>query len=111
MQLWHLFKYAELTEVARRNDKLFVGLLNKIRVNNNDDDVEKLLKARISHKSDENYPKHSLHIYAENEPTMKKIDAVLNDLLGELYTIEAHDCNVQKLFVNFSVEQAGLKQT
>ena len=31
MQLWHLFKYAKLTEVVRPNDKLFIDLLKKIR--------------------------------------------------------------------------------
>ena len=30
-------------------------------------------------------------MYAENERAMKMNDAVLNDLLGELYTIEADD--------------------
>ena len=30
-------------------------------------------------------------MYAENEPAMKRNDAVLKDLSGELYTIEADD--------------------
>ena len=61
LQLWHLFKYAELTEVIMQNNKLFVDLLNKVRVGNIDDGVEKLLKARLLHESDENYKKHALH--------------------------------------------------
>ena len=35
-----------------------------------------------------NYPKDALHIYLENDPAVKKDDAVLNGLPGELYTIE-----------------------
>ena len=54
MQLWHLFYYAELTEVERQKDKLLIGLFNKLRVGNIDDDVQKLLKAKSVHESDEN---------------------------------------------------------
>ena len=30
LQLWHLFRYAELTEVVRQKNKLFIDLLNNI---------------------------------------------------------------------------------
>ena len=41
LQLWHLFKYAELTEfVSRQNDKLSIDLLNKAPVGHIDDDIE-----------------------------------------------------------------------
>ena len=91
LQLWHLFQYAELTEVVRQNDQLFIDLLNKVRVGNIDDDLEKLLKAKFMHESDENYPIDALHMYAKNEPAMKRNEAVLNNLPGELYTIGADD--------------------
>ena len=91
LQLWHLFKYAELTEVSRQNYKLFINLLNKVWVGNIDDDVESLLKARFICESDENYPNDALHMYVENEPAMKRNEAVLNELHGELYTIEVND--------------------
>ena len=32
LQLWHLFKFAEITEAVRQNDKLFFNLLNKVQV-------------------------------------------------------------------------------
>ena len=88
MQLRHLFKNAKLSEVIRQNEKLFIDFLNKVRVSNIDDDVEKLLNARFIHKSDENYPKDALHMYVENELAMKRNEAALNDLPSELYTIE-----------------------
>ena len=91
LQLWHLIKYAELTEVVRQNNKLFIDLLNKVLVGNNDDDVEHLLKARFIHESNENYPNDVLHMYAENDLAMKRNKAVLNDLPCQLYTTEAND--------------------
>ena len=47
LQLWHLCKFAELTEVVSENDKMLIDLLNNVRVVNIDDDVIKLLKVRF----------------------------------------------------------------
>ena len=47
MQLWHLFKYVELTEVVRQNDKPFIDMRDKVWDGNVDDNVEQLLKARF----------------------------------------------------------------
>ena len=57
LQLQHLFKYAELTEVIRQNDKLFIELFHKFCVRNIDEDLEELLKVRFIGESDEDYPK------------------------------------------------------
>ena len=83
-QLWQLFKYAELTEVVRQNDELFVDLLNKIWVGRIDDDVENLLKASFICESDESYAKVTLHMYAKIDSFMKRNKAILNDLPAEL---------------------------
>ena len=78
-------------KVVMQNDTLFIDLLNKARVGDIDDDVEKLLKARFIYEYGENYPKDAWHMIAENEPAIKRNEAVLSDLPGELYTIEASD--------------------
>ena len=78
LQLWHLFKNVELTEVLRQTNNLFMNLFNKVRIANIDDDVENLLKERFIFESDENYPKDALHMNAENEPATKRNEAVLN---------------------------------
>ena len=49
-QLWYLFKYAELTEVFRQNNKLFIDLLNKVQVGKISGNVEELLKGRLIHE-------------------------------------------------------------
>ena len=48
-------------------------------------------EARFIHESDENCPIDALHMYAENESAMKRNEDVLNNLPGDLYTIETDD--------------------
>ena len=86
LQLWYLFQYAELTGVKRQIDKLFV-----------DFELVKFMMMLKSYSRQELHinlvkiaQKDALQMYAENEPAMGRNDAVLNDLPGELYTIEAH---------------------
>ena len=66
-------------------------MLSKVRLGNINDDVESLLKARFIREFDENYPKYVLRMYAENETAMKGNEAVLNELPGELQTIEVNN--------------------
>ena len=66
LQWWHLFKYAELTKIVGQNDKLSTDLLNKVRVGKINDDVEKLLKARFTYESDENYPEYVLQMMSSD---------------------------------------------
>ena len=77
-------------------------MLNKIRVNNIDDDVEKLLKVRLKPSKD------------ENEPVTKRNDTFIkNYLSGELYTIEAESKipdNCKYLLATIQVAQ-NQKQT
>ena len=79
LQLWHLAKYADLTEAVWKNHKLFIDLLNKPQVGNIDGHVEKLRKARFIHGFDKSYPKNAKHMYAEKEPNVKRNAAVLNN--------------------------------
>ena len=88
LQLWHLFKYAELPEIVRQNDKLFIDLFNKVRVNKIGYDEENLLKARHIYQYDEDYPKDALHM---GEAAIKRNEIVLNDLPGGFCTIQADD--------------------
>ena len=55
----------------RQNDRLFIELLNKVRVGNIDDDVKKLLKARFIYEPNKNCLKYILVMYAKNEPLIK----------------------------------------
>ena len=91
LQLWNLIKYAELKEVVRQNDKLFIGLLNNVPVGNVDDHVENLLIARFICEPDRNFSKDALHMYGENKTAMRKNESVLNELSGKRYTIEANE--------------------
>ena len=52
--------------MRQQGDHEFISLLNKIRVGTVDDEVEKLLKSRFVAKYYLFYPKHAVHMFAEN---------------------------------------------
>ena len=92
LNLWRMFQFAELTEVMRqRGDVKFIDLLNKIRVGNIDEGVQKQIRERFIEESDINYPKNALHMYAENYPTVKHNRKILDKLPSKTYTISAID--------------------
>ena len=85
-------------------------MLNKVCVGNIDDEVENLLKSRFTQKSDENYPKDALHMYAENEPAMKRNEGVLNELPGKLYTIEPDNCSYPLVLIQAAQNQKQINK-
>ena len=66
LQLWYLFKYAELTEVAGKSDQTFANVLNNVLLSTEDENTERLLNTIFIDQSDKNYPYDALNMYAEN---------------------------------------------
>ena len=68
--LWReYFKLAELTEVMRqKGDAQFIDILNNVRIAKLDQNVKKFLQSKLINKDDPRYPKHAIHIWAENSP-------------------------------------------
>ena len=56
LQLWYLFKYAELTEVPRKSDQTFANVLNNVLLSIEDENIERLLKVKFIDQSDKSYP-------------------------------------------------------
>ena len=67
----------------------FIGLLNKIRVGNVDEAIQKQIWEKLIDESDINYPKtkNVLHMFAKNYPTVKHN----RKILGKTYIINAID--------------------
>ena len=91
MQLWHLFKCAQLNKVIREKVKLFIEFISYVCVPSILDDKEEWVPARFTHESYENYPKSFLHMYENNEPVVKRNEVVVNDLLPDDYKKNADD--------------------
>ena len=71
LNLWHMFQFAEFTEVMRqKGDAKFINLLNKIRIGDIDGDRQQKLKAGFVNETADNYPRNAVHMFAENYPTL-----------------------------------------
>ena len=91
MDLWHKFKSAELDQVMRQDDDMFVNLLNKIRKDEIDQNVKHVIKSRFIDKNDSHYSGDTLHILAENAPVTRHNNNQLKQIPGELVKIQARD--------------------
>jgi len=92
LQLWHNFKFAELTEVMRQHgDNHFVALLNNIRVNRLTKEDEELIKSRFISIDNPDYPWDPLHIFAENSLISVHNQRMLDKLITQPLNIFAAD--------------------
>ena len=91
IDLWRLFKLVELTQVMRQTDKDFIEMLNKIRKGLVDESSEKMLRSRFVDRSNSNYPKYGLHVFAENAPVSSHNVELLNELSNNEIEIHSID--------------------
>ena len=79
--------------MRQQGDNTFTGPLNRVRTctgTPSDDDCE-ILSERIVNKSDDNYSKEAMHIWAENQPVDAHNEEMLDMINENLVTIIAHD--------------------
>ena len=74
--LWDLFKYTELTECVRQNNKAFIELLNRMRFGEMKEEDHHMLQEGSSEIED----KKVVHLFARN----KSVEAHNNKMLEEL---------------------------
>ena len=73
--------------MRQRGDLEFISFLKKIRVGVG----EKILLSRFIAKDNPAYPKHALHMFTENKPSVDYNELILNEILGEVISINAID--------------------
>ena len=90
--IWRTFKIGELTEVMRqRGDKVFIDLLNNVRVGIVTEENTKTLLSRFISKNDPNYPSEAIHIWSENSLVNEHNKQKLSELTGREYELVAFD--------------------
>ena len=101
LELWNKFKVVELTEVMRqRGDLEFISFLNKVRAGIVDYEGGKILLSRFIAKDKPAYRKHALHMFAENKPSVDYNELMLNEILGEVISINAIDEVLQEIHLS-----------
>ena len=108
IDLWRLFKFVELTQVMRQTDKDFIEMLNKIRKGLVDESSEKMLRSRFVDRSNSNYPKYGLNVFAENAPVSSHNVGLLNELSNneiEIHSIDTIPTNCKILQCQITAAQ------
>ena len=108
--LWWELQLRELyyQVMRRKDDRVFVDLFNRIRIDEIDENIENVLKSRfiLAHVI------HAHHIFTENVPTYRHNNMLLKQIPGRLISITFKDevpknCNIS----NMSVVQNLMKLT
>ena len=86
-----MLKFAELKEVVRQSDQVFVNGLNNVSLGTVVESIERLLKAKFIDQYDKKFPHNILHMHPENAPIVLRNQTFLSNLPGERYSIEAND--------------------
>ena len=107
MDLRRKFRLAELDQVMRQDDEMFLNMLNKIRVGEIDQDVEDVFKLRFF---DKYYPCYPGNIFTENAPVKRHNDNQLKHIPGQLITIPAKDEVPKKSKISYIREVQNRKQ-
>ena len=68
--LWRKFRLAELDQVMRQDNEMFVNLLNKMRVGQIDQNTEHVIKSKFIDKDDTSYP-GNVCIFLQKMPQLK----------------------------------------
>ena len=69
--IWRKFRLAELDQVTRQDDEMFINLLNKIQVGQTYQNTEHVIKSRFIDKDNTSCPGNVLHIFPENAPVKR----------------------------------------
>ena len=77
--------------MRQKGDNIIIEMLNKVRVSELDNQTEQLLLSKFILKTDPNYPKDALHIFAENNPVRRYNNHMLSLNSNSLYSINAID--------------------
>ena len=72
--------------------------------------LKSVIEIKIYKSIFKNYPHDALHMYEESAPTVLRSESVLNNLPGEVYSIEADDISLDDFRYPFSVIQAAQDQ-
>lgn len=115
--LWNLFNMHELTTIMRQKDCQFTTLLNSIRskvpdTGSEEDNKLKSRELKIDHNH-KDYPKHAMHVFAQNQYCDQWNNICLNSLEGEMVTINCIDrskdnmLNVAELNITSVTRETG----
>ncbi|MEO2221042.1 MAG: AAA family ATPase, partial [Nitrosopumilus sp.] len=109
-KVWNYFKMAELIEVVRQKDDMFVNLLNNCRIGSvTDDDIQVLNSRHVDNLSENEYPEYAMHLFAENKFALKHNEELLTKNPNKLHVIPAID-KIPKEIENFKTLIANQTQ-